>query len=112
MGTVNTPEAVLVAIDGGGSKTDAVAIGLDGSVLAHVLGPASSPQALGVEPAVKVVDMASTICPDGNNLCAAVIGNVLVYLQGSHLTRTYVDSAEPQLSAKLFKATGGAFGSR
>ena len=56
MGTVNTPEAVLVAIDGGGSKTDAVAIGLDGSVLAHVRGPASSPQALGVEPAVKVVD--------------------------------------------------------
>jgi N-acetylglucosamine kinase-like BadF-type ATPase len=56
MGTVNTPDTVLVAIDGGGSKTDAVAIGLDGAILAHVRGPASSPQTLGVEQAVRVVD--------------------------------------------------------
>lgn len=56
MGTVNTADAVLVAIDGGGSKTDAVAIGLDGTILAHVRGPASSPQNLGVDPAVRVVD--------------------------------------------------------
>lgn len=56
MGTVNAADAVLVAIDGGGSKTDAVAIGLDGAIFAHVRGPASSPQTLGVAPAVAVVD--------------------------------------------------------
>lgn len=56
MGTVNNPEAVLVAIDGGGSKTDAVAIDSDGNLLAHLRGPASSPQNLGVDAAVRVVD--------------------------------------------------------
>jgi peptidoglycan/LPS O-acetylase OafA/YrhL len=62
-------------------------------------------------PGVKVIDMSDTICPDGDR-CAAVIGNVLVYRQGSHLTRTYIDSAETQLAAKLYEVTGGSFGAR
>lgn len=56
MGAVSTQDAVLVAIDGGGSKTDAVAVDSDGRLLAHVRGPASSPQNLGVDAAVEVVD--------------------------------------------------------
>jgi N-acetylglucosamine kinase-like BadF-type ATPase len=53
---VSDPEAVIVAIDGGGSKTDAVAIDSEGNLLAHLRGPASSPQNLGVDAAVNVVD--------------------------------------------------------
>ena len=60
-------------------------------------------------PAVKVIDMADVICPDADR-CAPVIGNVLVYRQGTHLTRTFVDSAEPQLAAALAKATSDRFG--
>jgi hypothetical protein len=41
-----------------------------------------------------------------------VIGNVLVYRQGTHLTRTFVDSAKDQLSAELWRATHGLFGAR
>lgn len=61
-------------------------------------------------PAVEVIDMADVICPDGPR-CAPVIGNVLVYRQGTHITNTYVLSAEKQLAAALSKATGGRFGS-
>jgi hypothetical protein len=61
-------------------------------------------------PAVKVVDMTDVICPDKTR-CAPVIGNVLVYRQGSHLTRTFINSTEPQLAARLYRATGGKLGS-
>jgi peptidoglycan/LPS O-acetylase OafA/YrhL len=62
-------------------------------------------------PAVKIIDLTDTICPDGAR-CSAVIGNVLVYRQGTHVTRSFIDSAEPQLAAALFKATDGAFGAK
>ncbi len=60
-------------------------------------------------PGVGIMDMTSTVCPDDDR-CAAVIGNVLVYRQGSHLTKTFIDSAEPQLAAALYDASDGAFG--
>jgi len=60
-------------------------------------------------PGVGIMDMTSTVCPDGDR-CAAVIGNVLVYRQGTHLTKTFIDTAEPQLAAALFEASDGAFG--
>jgi peptidoglycan/LPS O-acetylase OafA/YrhL len=62
-------------------------------------------------PAVTTMDLSGTICPDGAR-CPAVIGNVLVYRQGTHLTRTFIDSAQAQLAAALFKATGGEFGAK
>ena len=61
-------------------------------------------------PAVEVIDMADVICPDGAR-CAPVIGNVLVYRQGTHITNTYVLSAQKQLAAALSDATDGRFGS-
>lgn len=60
---------------------------------------------------VTTLDMRDAICPDQDR-CAPVIGNVLVYRQGSHLTRTYIDSMEPQLASRLYRATSGAFGAR
>ena len=62
-------------------------------------------------PGVSIVDMADTVCPD-RTTCSAVVGNVLVFRQGSHLTRTYIDSAKPRLSAALWRATNGVFGHR
>lgn len=61
-------------------------------------------------PGASVIDMTDVVCPD-KTLCAPVIGNVLVYRQGSHITQSYIDSMEPQLAARLDKITDGEFGS-
>jgi len=50
-------------------------------------------------PQVKVLDMNDLICPADK--CPAVIGNVLLYRQGSHLTRTYIDSMTSPLEERL-----------
>ena len=60
-------------------------------------------------PAVEVIDMADTLCPETR--CAPVIGNVLVYRQGTHITNTYVLSAQEQLATALSDVTDGRFGS-
>lgn len=46
------PERVVVAVDGGGSKTDAVAVGLDGAVRAFARGGPSNAQGVGLARAV------------------------------------------------------------
>jgi N-acetylglucosamine kinase-like BadF-type ATPase len=48
--------AAVLAVDGGNSKTDLALVQADGSVLSLVRGPLSSPQHLGVEGAVAVVE--------------------------------------------------------
>ncbi len=60
-------------------------------------------------PGVRIVDMAPAICPGGKR-CPAVIGNILVYRAGSHLTRTFVVSVEENLASELADATNGRFG--
>jgi hypothetical protein len=57
------------------------------------------------------MDLTNTICPDKKR-CAPVIGNVLIYRQGSHVTRSYIDSALPQLAAELHRVTNGKFGAK
>lgn len=47
---------VVVAVDGGGSKTDVVALELDGRVVAHRRGPGSSPHFEGLDASAAVVD--------------------------------------------------------
>lgn len=49
-------ERVVIAVDGGGSKTDVVALTLDGRVLARQRGPKSSPHLVGLEGSVAVID--------------------------------------------------------
>lgn len=51
-----TVEPVFVAIDGGGSKTDAYAVAPDGRVLAAAHAGGSSPQIIGLDDAVAVID--------------------------------------------------------
>jgi N-acetylglucosamine kinase-like BadF-type ATPase len=48
---------VVVAVDGGGSKTDAVALDLDGTLIARATGPGSSPHFIGVESSVSQIDV-------------------------------------------------------
>lgn len=83
------------------------AFGLDEG-LAESAGPMLREAAEGL-PGVRIIDMTSAICPDGEQ-CPAVMVDVLVYRAGSHLTRTFVESVEPQLARELAGATDGAFG--
>ena len=48
--------AAVLAVDGGNSKTDLALVGGDGSLLALVRGPLSSPQHLGVDGCIAVLD--------------------------------------------------------
>ncbi|WP_182526737.1 acyltransferase family protein [Nocardioides dongkuii] len=60
-------------------------------------------------PGVEVVDMSPVLCPDGEQ-CPAVIGNVLVYRGGTHITDTFAATATEALAARLAKATDGLLG--
>ncbi|SNT13712.1 Peptidoglycan/LPS O-acetylase OafA/YrhL, contains acyltransferase and SGNH-hydrolase domains [Micrococcales bacterium KH10] len=51
--------------------------------------------------AVSVVDLNRYICP--NDRCPSVIGGVLLYRQGSHLTSTFVDSLTPVLEGAIMQ---------
>lgn len=51
---------------------------------------------------VEVVDLFDFICP--TEQCAPVIGNVLIYRQGSHITATYVRTLAPRLAEALSDA--------
>ena len=50
-------------------------------------------------PDISYVDIIPWVCPTGT--CPAVIGNVLVYRNGSHLTKTYVETLTPLLQKAL-----------
>jgi hypothetical protein len=69
-----------------------------------VAGSALSTQRAAVAgmPEVKLVDLTRSICPTPT--CAPVIGNVLIYRQGSHLTATYVKTLAPKLGEELTAA--------
>ncbi len=51
-----------------------------------------------------LMDMSDFICADGN--CPAVVGNVYVYKDDNHLTKTYVQSMIPMFEERLLAATG------
>ncbi|WP_237762564.1 N-acetylglucosamine kinase [Arthrobacter sp. ERGS1:01] len=48
-------DGVVVAVDGGGSKTDVVVLGVDGELLARTRGPGSNLDALGVAGSLEVI---------------------------------------------------------
>jgi N-acetylglucosamine kinase-like BadF-type ATPase len=77
----------ILAIDGGGSKTDAVLVDSEGRLLAHVQGPSSQPQTRGLATALRVLDelveelRRAVPAPAG----AAVADQACVYLAGLDL---------------------------
>ena len=53
--------------------------------------------------ALTLIDLDDAVCPDARR-CPPVVGNVLIYRSGSHLTKTYVNSLTPRLSGLLDRA--------
>ncbi|MBM9460647.1 acyltransferase [Nocardioides sp. zg-536] len=58
---------------------------------------------------VRPVDMNDLACPDGRT-CPAVIGNVIVYRSGTHISDTYAETLTPMLGERMAAATDGLFG--
>lgn len=78
--------AFVVALDGGGSKTDAVALALDGTLLGRASAATSSPHFIGLGPSVAVVDSLVAELAGG-----AVPAHVGIYLSGLDLEREVAD---------------------
>lgn len=54
--TTGSEREVVLAVDGGGSKTDVVAITTDGELVGHARGAGSNPQVLGLPVAIGILD--------------------------------------------------------
>ena len=52
----------------------------------------------------RTIDMLDRICPTAT--CLPIVGDVLVYRQGSHLTATYVRTAGPELERRIADVLG------
>lgn len=87
MSTVTLPRGstpdLVVAVDGGGSKTDAVLLSRDGRVLARRRGPGSSPQLDGLESSVRTVDAVIREVLEGREY--SHLAQVSLYLSGLDL---------------------------
>jgi len=57
--------------------------------------------AIKLVPEVKLLDLNDWICPPSVKKCPLVIGERLIFRQGSHLTKSYVDSLSPVIHRKL-----------
>lgn len=55
-------------------------------------------------PNVTLMDLTEHVCPGGD--CDAVVGNVLVYWDHSHITATYAATLAPAVESALSEATG------
>ncbi|TCK63494.1 BadF/BadG/BcrA/BcrD ATPase family protein [Curtobacterium sp. PhB136] len=82
---------VVLAVDGGGSKTDVVAIALDGTLVGHARGPGSNPQTRGWELAGPILD--------------DVRGRVVHALDGARVLTTHVYLAGLDLPDEITAAT-------
>jgi N-acetylglucosamine kinase-like BadF-type ATPase len=71
---------IIIAVDGGGSKTDVVALDRDGSVVGRTAGTGSSPHFIGVEAAVRNIDeLVRAVAGE------AIVGQANLYLSGLDL---------------------------
>jgi N-acetylglucosamine kinase-like BadF-type ATPase len=65
---------MILAVDGGNSKTDAALVGLDGAVLAHARGPLSSPHHLGLGGSMEVLQqLVDELWLDGRQAAVAQV---------------------------------------
>jgi N-acetylglucosamine kinase-like BadF-type ATPase len=81
------PAPIVVAVDGGGSKTDAVALGAGGVLLGRARAAGSSPQILGLDGAIAVIDglMADLLAQLDHVPGGVRIDGVHAYLSGLDL---------------------------
>ena len=77
-------DPLVLAVDGGNSKTDVVLVTGDGEVVAHVRGPGSSPHRLGVDGAVDLLDdlVMKAAAQAGLGAAQPPVGLAEVYLAG------------------------------
>ena len=80
---------------------DAVECTSPAAVSLDEVDPASQ---LELPPNVTLLDLTENVCPDG--ACDAVVGNVLVYWDHSHITATYAATLTPAVERALLEATG------
>ncbi|MEZ5191082.1 MAG: N-acetylglucosamine kinase, partial [Schumannella sp.] len=71
---------LIVGVDGGGSKTHAVALTREGEVVGRATGPGSSPHFVGVDGSLSIVDTAVRTALGGREA-----NQVNVYLSGLDL---------------------------
>ena len=81
------------------AAADATACGVE---RAAVYAPVPPWAPLDVPPNVRFLDIADRVC--GPDLCPAVIGNVLVYLDDNHLTASYAASMAPLVEGDVLAA--------
>lgn len=80
---MTTASDLILAVDGGGSKTDVVLLDLDGGVLTWERGPGSSPQLEGLAESVRIIDELVDRVLDGRH--AERLAHVGLYLSGLDL---------------------------
>lgn len=82
-------DGVLLAVDGGNSKTDVAVLDRDGTLLARRRGPGFSPHVLGVAGSVLAVEelARSTLSAIGLGLDPAAVAHTAAYLAGVDLAR-------------------------
>lgn len=56
--------------------------------------------ALALAPSARMVDMTDLICPVAAD-CSPVVGSVLVWADGSHITKTYIQTLEPAFVKRI-----------
>lgn len=91
-GTARPDEDVPDCLADGGSPSDC---GADFGVYA----PTNPLEEMDLSEGIHTLDMTPWVCPDGT--CPAVIGNVAVYNDDSHLSNYYVESLAPYLEEEL-----------
>ncbi|MDQ0647833.1 N-acetylglucosamine kinase-like BadF-type ATPase [Microbacterium natoriense] len=74
---------LILAVDGGGSKTDVVLLDTDGAVLAWERGHGSSPQLEGLDESVRIIDALVDLVLDGRD--TRRLAHVGLYLSGLDL---------------------------
>lgn len=102
------PGSIIMAVDGGGSKTDGVALDADGRVLAQARRPGSSPHMLELGPAVHVVD--SLVTELRASTGGRPVGQANVYISGLDLPIEVSEFTEKLAAlpwARELAATGG-----
>ncbi|MCC9173125.1 acyltransferase family protein [Arthrobacter sp. zg-Y179] len=82
---------------------DAGSCGLEA---ARILGPGNPAETALTHDRLVHLDFSDYLCPDG--FCPAVIGNVVVYMDHDHLTRTFVETLAPIVDQRLSSALSEA----
>lgn len=69
--------------------------------VAEKLSPVSPQLALETDPGMLTMDLTEFICPNG--WCSPVIGNVYVYMDDNHLSRSYIHTLKEEFEAQLWR---------